>query len=92
MVNGGVVKFKYPEVVEYRNRYRGAVDNKNALRHDGGTKPQIVLESKWGTTWWPIQFFDFSIAFTEVNAYLAMKYFLKMDDKFMDFQKNWLRR
>ena len=30
--------------------------------------------------------FCFFIACTEVNAYLAIKYFLNTDDKFMDFQ------
>ena len=30
--------------------------------------------------------FSFFIACTEVNAYLAMKYSLKTDDKFMDFR------
>ena len=30
--------------------------------------------------------FCFFIACTEVNAYLAMKYILKTDDKFMDFR------
>ena len=31
--------------------------------------------------------FAFFIARTEVNAYLAMKYFLKTDDTFMNFWK-----
>ena len=31
--------------------------------------------------------FDFFIACTDVNAYMAMKYFLKRDDKFMYFRK-----
>ena len=31
--------------------------------------------------------YEFSIACTEVNVYLEMKYFLNMDDKFMDFRK-----
>ena len=35
----------------------------------------------------PSEFLFFFIAFTEVNVYLAMKYFLKTDDKFMDFRK-----
>ena len=39
MVNGEIVKFKYPKVVADHYRYRGAVENHNALRHDGGTKP-----------------------------------------------------
>ena len=90
-MNGEIVKFKYPEVVADHYRYRGEVENYNALRHDGGTKFHFCLESQWGTTWWPIRVFAFFVAFTEVNAYLAMKYFLKTDDKFMGFQKNWLR-
>ena len=32
----------------------GAVENHNALRHDGGAKYQFGLESKWGTNWWTI--------------------------------------
>ena len=47
MVNGEIVKFKYPEVVANHYRYRGAVDNHNALRHDVRTKYQFRLESKW---------------------------------------------
>ena len=31
--------------------------------------------------------FSFFKACTEVNVYLAMKYFLKMDDTFMNFWK-----
>ena len=38
MVNGEVVKFKYPEVVADDYIYRGAVENHNALSHDGRTK------------------------------------------------------
>ena len=54
MVNGDIVKFKYPEVVVDHYIYRGAVENHNALRHDGGAKYQFGLESKWGTNWWTI--------------------------------------
>ena len=53
-MNGEIIKFKYPEVVAYNYRYRGAVENHNALRHDGGTKSQFGLESKRGMTWWTI--------------------------------------
>ena len=77
MVNGEVVKFKYPEDVAYHYISRGAVDNHNSLRHDGRKKPQ---------------FFSFLIACTEVNVYLAMKYFLKTDDTFTNFRIFWLRR
>ena len=38
MVNGEIFKFKYPEVVAYHYRYRGAVDNHNSLSLDGKTK------------------------------------------------------
>ena len=86
-MNGEVVKFKYPEVVADHYRYRGEVENHNELRHNGGNKYKIGLESKRGTTWWPIQVFSLFIACTEVNAYLAMKYFLKTDDTSMNFQK-----
>ena len=45
--------------------------------------------------WWvngelhgvPYEFLHFSVACNEVNAYLPMKYFLKMDDKLMNFRK-----
>ena len=60
MANGEVVYFKYPKVVADRYRYSGAVDNHNALRHDGETNSLIGLESTWGTTWWPIRVFHFS--------------------------------
>ena len=60
MVNGEIVKFKYPELVAYHYRYRGAVENHNTLRHYDRTKYQIALVSKWGTTWWPIRFLLFS--------------------------------
>ena len=88
MVNGEIVKFRYPEVVLDHYRYRRAVDNHNTLSHDGDTKSQFVLESKWGTTWWTIRVFPLFIACTEVNLNLAMNFFLKTDDKLMDFQKN----
>ena len=43
MVNGELVKFKYPAVVADHYRYRGAVENQNTLMNDGGTKPKICL-------------------------------------------------
>ena len=45
MVNGDIVKFKYPEVVVDLYRYRREVENQNDLRHDGGTKYQFGLVS-----------------------------------------------
>ena len=66
-MNGEVVKFNYPKFAVYHYRYRGAVENHNALSNYGGTKYQIVLESARGKTWWPIRVFDFFIACAEVN-------------------------
>ena len=54
MVNGEVIKFKYPDIVADNYRYRGEVCNKNSLRHDGGKRSQIGLESEWGKIWWSI--------------------------------------
>ena len=85
MANGEVVTFKYPGVVADHYKYRGEVDNQNAMGHDDRTKYQIGLGGSLGTTWWLIQFFSFFIVCTEVNTYLAMKYFLKTDDSFMNY-------
>ena len=63
------------------------MENNNTLRHDVGTESQIGLDYAWGTTWYPIQVFAFFIACTEVNEYLAMKYFLKTDDTFINFRE-----
>ena len=57
------------------------------MRHDGGTNPQIGWGGAWVTTWWPIPGFDLFVAYTEVNAYLEMRYSLKMDETFMNFKK-----
>ena len=46
MVNGKIVKFKCPEVDADHYRYRGELDNHNALRNDGGTKYKFSLDSK----------------------------------------------
>ena len=54
MVNREVVKLKYPTIFSDNCRYRGAVGNHNLLRHNGGTKSQISLDSAWWETWWTI--------------------------------------
>ena len=43
MVNGEIVKFKYPEVAADHYRYRGAVEKHNITKHDGGTKSQRTI-------------------------------------------------
>ena len=58
MANEEVVKFNYAAFVSDHYRYIGAVENRNSLRHDDGTKPQIVLDSAWVTTYWTILMFS----------------------------------
>ena len=66
------------------------MDKKNDLRHDVRTKYQIGLKSARGTTWLPIGVFDFFIACTEMNKYIATKHFLNNDENFMSFRKSRL--
>ena len=63
------------------------MDDHNSLRHDDGTKFQIGLENLQVTIWWPIRMFAFFIACTEVNAYMAMKFFHKIDETFINILK-----
>ena len=44
MLNREVFKFKHTEVVAENYRSRGGMENHNALRNYGGTKPQISLK------------------------------------------------
>ena len=43
MVNGEVVKFKYPDVVSDHYKYRGAVDNHNSPRCGDRNKSKFGL-------------------------------------------------
>ena len=70
---GQVFNFKYFEFVAGQYRYKGVVENNNALRHYGRNKSQVGLASSWGTTWLPIQVFAFFVACTEVNTYITTK-------------------
>ena len=87
MMNGEVVNFNFLELVADHYIYRGEVDNHNYLSIDGKTKSQIGLKSVQGKTWCPIRLFAFLVACKEVNRYLVMKYFLKTDNNFINFQK-----
>ena len=83
----GFFKFKYPVVVADNYRYMGGVENTNTFKHDGDNNYQIVLESAWVTIWCPIRLLAFFMAYTEVNAYMAMKYFLKNDETLWILEK-----
>ena len=92
MMNGEVVKFDYLEVVVDNYRYRERVENHNASRHYGGTKPQIGSKSVWGATWWPIRVFAFSHRI-HWNEFISGDEIFPQDRwYFYEFWKNRLRR
>jgi hypothetical protein len=64
------VEFKYKEVIGNHYRYRGAVDEHNSKRHDGGTGAGISLERSWKTMRWENRVFAFILAICEVNTHL----------------------
>jgi hypothetical protein len=81
------VEFKYKEVIGNHYRYRGAVDEHNSKRHDGGTGAGISLERSWKTMRWENRVFAFILAICEVNTFLAMSYFQAETEKQIDFKK-----
>ena len=68
--------------------YRGAVDEYNAHRHDCGTKHGLSLEDTRKTTRWKNCVFAFILAVSEVNAYLAMRYFGELKMTQLEFWKS----
>ena len=69
------ISFYYTEVTSNHYRYRGAVDNHNAKRHDGLSGAGMSFEESWATTRWENRVFAFILAISEVNAYLCRSYF-----------------
>ena len=63
------------------------MDFHNAKRHDGGTKHGLSIEETWRTTNWTIRVFSFILAITEVNAFLAMKFFGGYKGTKLEFRK-----
>jgi hypothetical protein len=72
------ISFRYTKPGDWHFRYRHAVDDHNNLRH---SLPS--LEDSWTTTRWEIRVFTFLLALTEVNIYLAMRYFVWTSDEAM---------
>jgi hypothetical protein len=72
MENGVEVvrRFRYACPFDWHFRYRHAVDDHNNLRHG---LPSI--EDSWTTHRWEVRVFTFILAITEVNAFLALRYF-----------------
>ena len=63
--------FKYTEPFANHFLYRHCVDDHNNLRHSG-----ISIEETWRTHRWVNRVFAFLLAISEVNAFLAFRYFI----------------
>ena len=79
--------FKYMEVIGNHYNYRGAVDEHNTYWRGCGNKHGLILEETWKKTRWENCVFVFILAVSEVNMYLAIRYFggLKMTQ--LEFRK-----
>ena len=64
-------KIKYCHPIGYHFHYRHAVDDHNNLRHSSPS-----LEGVWRTHRWEMRVFSFLLAVTEVNAFLACRFFI----------------
>jgi hypothetical protein len=64
-------KFKYTEPFANHFLYRHCVDDHNNLRHSG-----ISIEQTWKTHRWVNRVFAFLLAISEVNAFLAFRFFI----------------
>jgi Transposase IS4 len=71
VIDGNTKTIKYTEPFENHYLYRHAVDDHNNLRHS-----DISLEETWVTHRWENRVFAFILAITEVNVYLAMRFFV----------------
>jgi len=65
------MEFQYTAPYDWHFRYRHAVDDHNNLRH---ATPS--LEESWTTKRWECRVFAFILAVSEVNAFLALRYFV----------------
>jgi hypothetical protein len=67
-------RYRFPSPYDWHYKFRHAVDDHNNLRH---AIPSI--EHTITTTRWEIRVFSFLLAVSEVNAYLAYRFFCKPD-------------
>ena len=63
------------------------MDEHNAYQHDFGKKHGLSLEETWKTTRCTNLVFAFILAVSEVNAYLAMRYFGGLNMTQLEFWK-----
>jgi len=76
-IEGGVARadtFRFPCPYDWHYKFRHAIDDHNNLRH---ALPSI--EHTITTTRWEMRVFSFVLAVTEVNAFLAHRFFCRPD-------------
>ena len=66
-----IKKFQYAVPFAYHFDYRHIVDDHNGLRH-----MYPSLEQIWVTHRWPTRVFTFLLALSEINTYLAFRFFV----------------
>ena len=64
-----VKKFNYKLPFDWDSRYRHVIEDHNNLSH---SLPSI--EDTWMTYWWECRLSGFILAFSEVNAFLILRY------------------
>ncbi len=64
-------KFKYTCPYDWHFRYHHVVDDHNNLRN-----AMPVVEESWITKRWECRVFSFLLAVSEINALLALRYFV----------------
>ena len=79
--------FKYTEVIENHYNDLDAVDEHNTFRNYCGTKYGLSLEDTRKTTRWENRVFAFILAVSEVNAYLAIRYFGELKMTQLEFRE-----
>jgi hypothetical protein len=87
MPDGTKVSIKYTMPVKNHYLYRHAVDDHNNLHQS-----DISVEQTWTTQTWENRVFAFVLGITEVNVYLAMRYFVwrcgsKVPMTFLEFRR-----
>ena len=74
--NGTPCTFRYTECFANHFDFRHVVDDHNHLRHAAP-----AIEETWLTHRWPMRVFTFLFALSEINAFLAFRFFVWADDE-----------
>ena len=84
-INGGskTKHFRYTQVFNNHFAYRHVVDDHNNFR-----MMEPCIEKSWRTIKWENRVFAFVLTISEVNAWLAMRYFCDLNMKLLDFRIN----